>query len=179
MVPTLGAGPGELALKPQCSLVGQQGEASLHPWPAQRPHPPPLVLCSLRGPSCSADHLPGPASPSSLQRDKENSQRSSSLWTAVSSANPAVPLPRGGTFFWGLRLVTPPDLPTSVSDQEPRSLSSKPQRGVFLADLGSELLLITPISPTAGTVGDIMGQDTLQIWDTSALSSHLKFYIFC
>lgn len=173
-------GPGELAFKPQCSLVGLAGEASAAP-PACSVLPTCLLgaVLSLRGPSCSADHLPGPASPSSLQRDKENFTEVIQPLDSCEFCQPCCPSAQGRDILWGLRLVTPPDLPNL--SQWPRSqepLSDKPHRGVLLAGLGVRAMVITPISPTAGTVWDIMGQDEYSAnMDTSALSCLISNFI--
>ena len=73
---------------------------------------------------------------------------------------PCCPSAQGRDILWGLSLVTPPDLPNLSQwsgAQEP--LSSEPHRGVLLAGLGVWALVITPVCPPAGTVGDITGQD--------------------
>lgn len=68
------------------------------------------AVVSLRGPSRSADHLPGPASPSSLQRDKENLTEVIQPLDGCEFCQPCCPSAQGRDILWGLRLVTPPDL---------------------------------------------------------------------
>ena len=70
--------------------------------------------------------------------------------TAVRSANPAPcpPPARGCDIPWGLSLVTPPNLQTSISDQEPRISFSPSRTGVSCwPDLGSELRSLPPPPP--------------------------------